>query len=799
MGKAGDIGDVVRLKGEYLYNVQAINGFTDNATGENPPQKEFEKTFRYSKDGVTFSSWTPLTLTNLQNIPLAQDDTLYTEYAYKRVGTDPNGVLEVNEVSLSVSYFPYSSKEQYEQSFFDDVARWYDAGAITWSLTVLRKVVGKGILPDFLSKKSEDSISLWRSITDFFSWIINHARSVVNFSDDENLLRKFLDNKGYFHAEDDTLAMLNDVRKNLYNRMSRRGTQEYKDQELKNLLDNNFPREYSFEISDRHKIGWNVGNSSPLYLGYEGHLPMVKGYEKSFNVLDLASYPLQNPGNISIEDDNGLAVMRIAGTPAGAVSGISSGQVFDQPFAIPVSTDLNYQLTASVKVDDPTVKLSFGIHAFDQDGNFIDTYEANNGQPIKNFFFEASQLNQANEYYKLRGILFSAGHQYDAGAPSPISMEFGGTYLELNPNAAFVSPFLYVDNQSSGTAAGNAYIHAFHFTYLSASRSTSFVDAANIIQAYLVNGKGKLTDAGMEDAIEGKLKPYNAHVFFNWLGLDLLSGIPGPPHPPTGLDTVVFANSFDINWDPHDQEIDGFYLYINGVRNDLPPSQTSYTVSPADPGTSYAVQISAYRNKPGGGVVESFRAGPVIATIPAVGEGPIPDLELFIVSGFFIDGAIEVTFATNIPAIHRMDWDFDEQLDFQTAWSSTYEVYHTILFPEVAVDAEHFFKVYAESEDGQTAESEILSVRVPGKFRVRTKQFFTEARINHYVPWVRHQEVFSLDDLLQDTQRAMNQADVMANVDGTDETTINTILQSQNFINFEQGGEIETSVTTTVT
>lgn len=798
MGKAGDIGDVVRLKGEYLYNVQSINGFSDDATGENPPQKEFEKTFRYSKDGVTFSSWTPLTLTNLQNIPLAQDETLYTEYAYKRVGTDPNGVLEVTEVTLSVGYFTYPVHEQYEQSFFDDVVPWHDSGAITWSMTVLRKVVGKGILPEFLNKKSEDSVSLWRSTTDFFSWIINYARKLVNFTNDENLLRKFLDNKGYFHAESDTVVMLNDVRENLYNRMSRRGTQEYKDQELKNLLNNNFPREYSFELSDRHKIGWNVGNSSPLYLGYEGHLPMVKGYEKSYDILDLASYPLINPGNVSIEDDNGLDVMRIASTPAGEIAGISSGQVFQQPFAIPVSTELNYQLAASVKVANTNVNLSFGIHAFDQSGNFINTYEANNGQPIKNFFFEASNVNQAGEYYKLRGILFSANHQYDSNAPSPIPMEFGGTHLELNPDTAFVSPFLYVDNQSGGAAAENAFIHAFHFTYLSADKSTSFVDAANIIQAYLVNGKGRLTDAGMEDTIEGKLKPYNAHVFFNWLGLDLLSGVPAPPHAPTGLDTTVFANSFDVSWDPHDQDIDGFYLYINGVQSDLPASQTSYTESPADPGSSYAVQVSAYRNKQGGGVVESFRAGPEIATIPSVGEGPIPDLEIYIVSGFFVDGAIEVTFATNIPAIHRMDWDFDEELDFQTSWSSTYELYHTILFPQVAIDADHYFRVYVESEDGQTEQSEIFSLRVPGRFAIKTKQIILDSRVQHMQNWVRDQEVTSLDDLLQDVQRAMTQTDVQANVDGTDEVTINTILQSQNFINFEQGGEIETSVTTTV-
>lgn len=104
---ATNIGDIIQIKFTVPYeNVQSVSKFSDLIIGETP-NRFFIKHFRWAKDAATvtnqtFSAWITLTEANITTIPFIVGDTLWFEFKYERGGTDDTGVLEIEEIDLTV-------------------------------------------------------------------------------------------------------------------------------------------------------------------------------------------------------------------------------------------------------------------------------------------------------------------------------------------------------------------------------------------------------------------------------------------------------------------------------------------------------------------------------------------------------------------------------------------------------------------------------------------------------------------------------------------------------------------------
>lgn len=100
-----DIGEFVILSANEPYlKVSSINGFTENIVTES---SDVSKEFRWSIDGISFSEWYDLNLTNLQTY-IIEDyyNSFWVEYKYT---LNAPGETSISNVNLTVTYLDESS------------------------------------------------------------------------------------------------------------------------------------------------------------------------------------------------------------------------------------------------------------------------------------------------------------------------------------------------------------------------------------------------------------------------------------------------------------------------------------------------------------------------------------------------------------------------------------------------------------------------------------------------------------------------------------------------------------------
>ena len=175
----------------------------------------------------------------------------------------------------------------------------------------------------------EDYIKLFKSIAQFFSFYVILSRKYSQFYLNEEFTLEFIRQRDLIIADDETFENLTYLMKNYFNEIRRRGTNEiirkatesdesisYSDSDSfsidDNELDGELLRLIQFSICDffvmnlrkQEKIGWNIGNSSPLFRGTSNMESLNKIWRQLLNSIDYLDFPLINPTYISSIQDS---------------------------------------------------------------------------------------------------------------------------------------------------------------------------------------------------------------------------------------------------------------------------------------------------------------------------------------------------------------------------------------------------------------------------------------------------------------------------------------------------------------
>ena len=279
------------------------------------------KEFRISADGIFWSDWKDLTNENLSSDNYISDNSLLIQVKYTRIGTDNTGVIEFQDISF------FGSRQEIQfvaptatSSIFSDLLGTTELRQLEEN--IFKKLYYRGILPKYITraensdeKEDNDFIDLFFSVARFFSLIICFSKRFENFKNDFDLMREQVRQYGlYFDEKNINLDDLQYLASHLYDEIRKRGTEmifKRKGDVLPNgnivPIDGEFIRlirskksdEILYENMPLQKVGWCLGQSSPMYQGTAQAYHLNKTKEDTQDFIDLNNFVLNKQGNSS--------------------------------------------------------------------------------------------------------------------------------------------------------------------------------------------------------------------------------------------------------------------------------------------------------------------------------------------------------------------------------------------------------------------------------------------------------------------------------------------------------------------
>jgi len=559
--RSSEIGDVIVIKTNVpIIGLLALSGFIDSTTGEVSPTKLFYKRFRYSVDGINYSLWLDLTISNVSAVVVDPTNTFYIEYTYTREGTDPTGDIAFNYVQVDGTYQTGVCPDIFINSIFYQFFSCGDLDVLRWCVNVLEKIYEKGIVPTYIERGvnsnlnwvDRDYLDFWRTICCFYAMIVVYARHFETFGSDEKLLLEYLKQKGLNLCDNVSIQTLIYLKENYFDEIRQRGTvriykEKYSNQlnltsifhsksvddkqvngELLRLLCYNNIDEFIFNLVEKHHIGWNIDNSSPLFKGMTNQLTVNKAYEDTEDFVSLTKIPIFNSAYCSLENDfiDGKWTFKIQGVPIGQRAGISHNlttpNITDFTKCIKVNENLDYEITFFVKcptIDDSDSDsssdsfvanlgqyLTFGVVGLDQNNNIKDLININTGL-ASNVFVTSYQLPQQNRYYFVRGIIYNKDEVLKNTVNSWLNINTGNN-LKFVEGVTKIIPQIIIENQIDVDNA--LYIWDLKVRPLSTPFSNGFIMPRNFIEIWCSQNNKNYTTVQVEEIIRKYLIPYNS-------------------------------------------------------------------------------------------------------------------------------------------------------------------------------------------------------------------------------------------------------------------------------------------------
>lgn len=516
---ATENGDIIQVRSTIpVIGLISLTSFLDDTDNETV-NDYFEKTFRYSRNGgLTWSNWESLTSLNIQGVSVEKQDAFVIEYYYKRVGTGATPIV-FNEITLSGSYeelnYPYYSKSVFSKFFGVN-----DAEVLQWALTVLEKIYEKGILASYIDRGyvtegggtsvDDDFITFWYTKTHAFAILVHYARQFEDLANNEILLQELANNLGIYTTLSPDIQELSYIYNNYIDEFERRGTERiYEKQssddnidgELLRLLNYVSSDEFIFALVGREEIGWNIGNSSPLYRGTDRIVNLNKAYEDTIEVVDLNTYPLIDSSSISINGDYMLIE-----NPSGDC-GI--GDDTDNDKKITINPSLNYEVSFRVKrvsgTPDSLNNISFGVDCFDESYNTL-SLRSNKTGSLTNWFFQNERITTVYDTdFWVRGIIFNKDNPINSD--DDINLNIGGNNLRFLSLAKYIIPRIIVNG---GLGSASIYIYDIKLKPLSLPYSLGQLSAKNFIINY-VDNNSEFSNENFETIVQNELVPYNSN------------------------------------------------------------------------------------------------------------------------------------------------------------------------------------------------------------------------------------------------------------------------------------------------
>lgn len=549
-----EVGDILLIEAtSIIVGLISLDSYTDILVGETTT-RYFKKEFKYSLDGINFTTYQNLTDANLQAISIQSTDTFFIYYRYTRIGTDSTGLLEFDSVTVNGQFQEVSCGPIFNKSIFAEYIK-CETG-LDWCINVFGKVYEKGIVPNYITRGEEQSttvdrdyIDFWRTISCFFSIFVNYARVFESFKTQETMLFEFLKQRNLFNCRTTSQQDLLYILSNYYDEIRQRGTIQIAtesstdkevDGELLRLICYIHTDEFIFNLIKENKFGWNIDNASPLYRGMSDQISVNKAYEDSTDIVNLSKYPLIEPSYIYREHDwgNDKWVLEIKNVPLLGKSGISPDNpdfsLVDFTKAIKVDPSLDYEITFWIKQpikDDSdsdsesdwgswigsNSKISFRCYGFDINNNPITLQEISLGVNT-NTFFEGENLNQDGVYYFVRGIIFNKDETLRGATAEFLNIGFGQNLRFSSEEVVKIIPEIVLENPT--TAVNNLYIWDVKVKPLATPFSTGFIQTNNFIEIWMKNRNEEKDRREIEEVQRRYLLPYNStfkNIYINKL------------------------------------------------------------------------------------------------------------------------------------------------------------------------------------------------------------------------------------------------------------------------------------------
>lgn len=505
-----EIGDSFIIKpGTPIVGVELVFDFVDNVEGVTA-NRFFNREFRYSNDGLTYTDWQAITPGNLQNINIFNNQIFDIEYRYTRAGSDPTGSLIFNSCSLRIIYTPIENPDSYDESFFADFFDFNDPDVLKWAINVLGKVYEKGIVPDFV-ERTEDYKIFFGIITHWFSIVVNYARLYRKIENRYDLLYEFLRQRGIVLSDSHTKEDMDVFMDEIFNIFLLRATKLKGNNEVHRLINHNENRVFISSLLEDNKRGWNVNSCSPLYKGIGRTLNTTIGFEDVYGIRELENYPIPSSDLVycSIFFDGEVDVLRIHSPLQyrGIEANISHKMIIDP--------NITWEIEAIVKVvgasvDTPLVR--FGCKMYDSDDGQVDTFSIDTGvaDNSEGNFVEDAVL-ALDQKTVLRGIIYRFDEELMSSDDSKLNIGQG-----KNLRTSVAARSLSVTLKFKGVLR-SLYIYDLKIRPATLKAPISFVSLINPIVCWLENKNTKLSKIQVLQEMIEKFTPYNSNFLPIWI------------------------------------------------------------------------------------------------------------------------------------------------------------------------------------------------------------------------------------------------------------------------------------------
>ena len=547
------IGDVllIDVKPQITGRVH-LTDFSDVVEGVTAT-RTVEKEFRVSPDGVFWNDWQELNAANLSSSEYIVDSSLTIQLRYTRTGSDSTGVIEFKSIDFM------GSREAIQfvaptisSSIFANIIGTTEMKALEEN--IFKKLYYRGIVPNYIpraensdEKEDKDYIDLFFSVARFYSMFIRFFKRFENFQDDFDLMREQVRQYGiYFDEANITLEDLQYLAQNLYDQIRQRGTEmifKRKGYLLPNgetlQIDGEFIRLVRSKVSDEllyeniplEKVGWCLGQCSPMYRGtaQSKFLNKTKEITEDFQNLNNFVLSKKNRGAYSLVNADGKKVLRLSIEVGGGETGLGrldeNQNVSDNLYV--VDSKIDYEITFAFRINDSwdkkKTKLLFGVEGFDLLKNKLsDAFITPNGYEIsEEFFLNDLTIFQKGIWYYARGII----HSYSSANTENLPTNLGiGNNLYFNNS--FVKYFLpkiqLLSNDSASVDIWDYKIRPLvRGTNIlplkdgtTNSHSLGFIQSSRIFYAYVRNNNNSQSQDEITDIIEKYLLPYNVTDIF---------------------------------------------------------------------------------------------------------------------------------------------------------------------------------------------------------------------------------------------------------------------------------------------
>lgn len=545
------IGDVllIDVKPQITGRVH-LTDFSDVVEGVTAT-RTVEKEFRVSPDGVFWNDWQELNAANLSSSEYIVDSSLTIQLRYTRTGSDSTGMIDFKCIDFM------GSREAIQfvaptisSSIFANIIGTPEMKALEEN--IFKKLYYRGIVPNYIpraensdEKEDRDYIDLFFSVARFYSMFIRFFKRFENFQDDFDLMREQVRQYGiYFDEANITLEDLQYLAQNLYDQMRQRGTDmifKRKGYLLPNgetlQIDGEFIRLVRSKVSDEllyeniplEKVGWCLGQCSPMYRGTASSKYLNKTKEMSEDFESLSNFVISKSGNSSyfLIDYDGKKVLDLRANNGGRV-GLGrqdeTTDVSDNLYV--VDSRLDYEITFAFRVaggvkQDAT--LIFGVEGFDSLKNKLDdAFITPNGFSVSENFFELKTITKLNSiWYHVRGIIHAYSTANVDSSPTNIG---AGTNLYFNNSfVKYILPKIQITSTVSSEIAIWDYkirplVRGTNILPLkdgtTNSHSLGFIQSSRIFYAYVRNNNNSQSQSEITDIIEKYLLPFNMTDIF---------------------------------------------------------------------------------------------------------------------------------------------------------------------------------------------------------------------------------------------------------------------------------------------